>query len=148
MPIMMSLGLMLMGAALMLAFWSGFRASRRGHLYEQTEGTLVKAWVEAVHDGDSRDQYSAKAAYDYSVKGRRYRGRYISFPERSSWTKQEAEEKLLPIQAAHDKLVVWFDPDEPSMSCLVKTSSTVAAMPVVLGAVFLVSGLLGWVLGS
>lgn len=146
MPGAMAVALLVMGCMFMLAFWGDFRATQRYGRYVKTDGVLKKSWVETSTTEEGRTNYTPCATYEYVVAGKKFTGQTITHPQRSKRSQAEADE-LLAQFAAQAKLEVWYDPDSPRWSCLKKTSTAEAILPVLFGGILFLAGSVGLVLG-
>lgn len=147
MPVGMALALVAFGSVFALAFWGDFRKAQRNRYYVRADGVLLNHWVETSRDMDYRTNYSPMVRYEYVAQGRRYKSDVISHPARAKRSQGEADE-LLAGFASQAKLLVWYDPIYPRNSCLIKTSTLQASVPVVFGVAMLVAGVLGLILGA
>ena len=97
-----------------LAWWH----SSARPAYRRVRGRILECEIRLTHYNATKDLNKVKLAYEYSLGGNTYSGRWQGF-----WPAAVSPNALLPdqIEALHEKsfpLVVLYEPDDPSHSTL------------------------------
>lgn len=109
--------------------------------WPSTHGTLDRAWTRRDEDDGDVD-YSAHAQFNYTVKGRTYRGNRLSYRMARGMSLDEAL-ALIGEVPDDDAVPVYYDPRQPARAVLV-TGSAVENVVALAGTMVLVAALVFW----
>lgn len=130
--------LMLLGTAVLLHQLGEARQLLRSRLWSQARGRVRKSWIEPVSDSEGT-MFLCCVEYDYRVDGKDFTGSRIGF---GSWlfpTEFLAQEGLRPYREGF-KVVVHYNPADPSEAVLTDATSPRFFTMVGLGLVLIVVG--------
>ena len=110
------------------------------------EGTVVSAKVERKKSTSGRRRgssttYKAEVVYDYSVEDTPYSSNRISFGEYSSGNPNHARQ-IVNRYPQGGEVTVYFKPGQPKISVLEPGESWSTYMPLGMGVVFFLMGLI------
>jgi hypothetical protein len=89
--------------------------------WPKTQGRVVRSWVvDYTSSKSAARSYQLNAIYRYEVSGKRYESNTVGFGKRlESGDHASGEEELAKVAAEGKTCTVYYDPDDPSLSCLV-----------------------------
>jgi hypothetical protein len=88
--------------------------------WSKTQGTVLRSWVEEWQSDNGSRSYTLCAIYRYSVDGKRYENNKVQFSNQlRAGDHARGAEELAKIAPNGKPCVVYYDPDDPSRSCLV-----------------------------
>lgn len=106
--------------------------------WEPTDGTILASGVEAR--GAKRRAATISIRYEYQVGDSTYTGSNLSFEKQDSYTPSIAEAKLRPYPAGA-KCTVYYDPQNPTQSVLIKGAQSSNQFYFWLGLASIVTGI-------
>lgn len=126
-----------------LSFWNSLASSR----WPTATGEIIESSVNCWGDGDvPAARHQAKIVYRYTVRGQEYEGGRISFrePENPVKSRPEHPDELVSRYPVRKNVTVFYDPRDPSFAVLEPGAGAAAYAPVVMGGLFFVIGLVGF----
>jgi hypothetical protein len=140
--------------------WTGIavylaRRSRRSELWLQTTGTVLTAEVRKTTDSHGSvgirvgytTTYEPHIRYAYSVGGRSFENDTYALAVQTSIPEAAGAEAIVREYSVGYSVVVFYDPDSPEDSALVRGGSKGNTFFLAIGFVCIVSGILGMLLG-
>jgi hypothetical protein len=92
--------------------------------WPKTRGTVVRAWVQEWESDRGGRSYSLSATYKFEVNGKRYEGDRVRFSNQlQAGDFRRGEEELAKIATTGKPCDVYYDPSDPTRSCLVPGAS-------------------------
>ena len=130
---------------LMMLIWGvgNYLDARSSESWPSVDGVIVSSETIVKRDesGKNEPYYRAVVSYSYSVDGYEYNNDNISFGTASGLNKTSAEQVVRSYPPGR-RVKVYYNPDNPNTAVLVKGGAGESLLPMVLGAVAVIVGLL------
>jgi hypothetical protein len=115
--------------------------------WPKTTGVVSRSWVEDYISNKGSKSYELRAVYQYEVGGIRYQNDTIHFSKQlQSGDHAIGERELAKIAPVGKPCTVYYDPNRPTVSCLVPGVSVfyLTILPFLTCFFFLVGGVCTW----
>jgi hypothetical protein len=139
--------LAMFAAAIFFILWGGYEimagyASKNWPLAEgKVTSSYVQKQVRSIKDSSKKPTYYPKVRYQYLVGGNRYTSDRISFSGGEGGEKKSEAEAVVDRYPSGQKVIVYYDPNDPQRAVLERGLIWKTFMPFVAGLGFLVVGI-------
>ena len=120
------------------------RQLERSRSWPAAQGTITHSGIRK----DSEGYWFPDVSYFYEVNGVRIEGKGVRLGGEFgvNWSKSPAQ-KIADRFPIHSTPLVYYDPADPSSSCLVRSGPAVLALALI-GSIFIGAGMTWWGLGA
>ncbi|MDD3296429.1 MAG: DUF3592 domain-containing protein [Candidatus Omnitrophica bacterium] len=127
--------------------YSVYKDSQDAKAWPMTAGRVISSEIHShrSHSASSRHSsimYSAGVAFEYSVAGRTYTSKKISLGECGSSSRSDAQ-KVVDKYPQGKEIAVYYNPANPGSAMLEPGKIGGIFIPFIVGAMFIVVGILG-----
>jgi len=139
--------LAMFAAAIFFILWGGHEvmtgyASKKWPVAEgKVASSYVQKQVRSIKDSSKKPTYYPKVRYEYPVGGNRYAGERISFSGGEGGEKKSEAEAVAERYPSGQKVMVYYDPNDPARAVLQRGLIWKTFMPLAAGLGFLVVGI-------
>lgn len=133
------------GVAVLLWGYDAYKKSQEAKDWPTTEGKVISSEVGSHRSrsgGHSTTIYSAKVIFEYSVNGKAYTSKKVSFGEYGSSSRRDAQ-KVFDKYPATKAVIVYYNPAKPEIAILEPGKIGGLWIPFIVGAGFVIVGILG-----
>ena len=131
--VFMLIGLVISGAS--SYFLAQYKVSET---WPSTGGIVVESFIEIDDDGENGNSYYPRVIYEYSVNGARYASQQVKIGFVQSFGTENGANKVLTSYPVGKNVTVYYDPAEPVIAVLERSTSQITPYLYVGGGLFLI----------
>lgn len=131
----------MLGIFVILTFLRARRETRASESWPGTIGKITRAWLEERRVNKGAVRYALNVEYAYSVYGKAFTGRQITFRGPPIYTHSAANKALAARYQMGEEVQVFYDPQNPETCVLDRKRGPLWVAPL-LAVVFIIVGAL------